>query len=180
MTTLIQQTSSLTRPTDVLKYYIDNNRNRGLDNETVIIQFTVEGNNFANDGLTRRILASDTKDREGYKNPSGAFSFYYPNGTDSATVAQSSSANAPVANISYVGAYYSQHKSPYAAAYDNGILANTGSGDWINPAWGTYFYIASNNGGISQINGIIQKIMIFNRVLTANEILTIVTWMKAN
>ncbi len=77
----------------------------------------------------------------------------------------------PLNNISYIIAATLKHSDNYVEGFLNGISEYYNNElDFINPAWGTYFYVGSSNLATTQLNGLIQKIAIFNRALTASEV----------
>lgn len=159
-------TAALTRNAEVLKYNILNNRTAAQ--ESIFVKFALNGALTA--GVVRFLDATDTKDRR------IAFTAI-PDIRTRANNTDSSGSNTVDAvemaiNTSFVyGAVY-KHTSPYAAAFRNGIASGTNEtvDDWINPNWGTFFYIGSSNVPDSQLSGIIQSIAIFNRALSAGEV----------
>ena len=89
--------------------------------------------------------------------------------TDSGA-AVSSTTTTPLINTSYVLGSVFSHTSPKTRIFMNGVSEATSTTDWVNNAWGDVFYVGTKDSGISQANIIIQKIAIFYRALTANEI----------
>lgn len=159
-------TSALTRPAEVLKYATAGNRN--ASEETILIKFA-PNSTFANDGVVRQLLASDTKSRALIKNTTDDTIRTYPNISDNGSATRLHLAGL-MGNTSYVVAGVVKHSSPYVTAYTNG--SSNGSytaGDWTDPAWGTYFYIGSNQSGANQLSGIIQSVAIFGRGLSDAE-----------
>ena len=69
--------------------------------------------------------------------------------------------------------YAIQHSSPYIAGYFNGVADGTNetSDDFIDPAWGTYFYVGVDGVGAGQLYGTIFSIAFFDRVLDSDEML---------
>jgi hypothetical protein len=160
-------TAAATRAADVLTYLTAGNRN--ANEETILIKFMPLGGSFANDGILRVMVDSSTKIRKIDKNTTGNVLRIFPNGSDSASV-QKASTTVPALNTSYVVGGVFKHSSPYANIYVNGLSEGTYTvGDWTTNAWGSTFYIGSNSAGINQLSGIIQRVAIFNRALTANE-----------
>ena len=165
-------TASLTRAGDVLTYLTAGNRK--ANEETILIKFIPLGGSFANDGIERNVFSSPTvggyKNRALRKYTSGTKATMYPNLTDSASVSCSTSP-VPTINESLVAGCVVKHTSPYIIVYSNGGSPTTyTTGDWIDPVFSSVFNIAMGSASDKQLNGIIQKVAIFNRALTANEV----------
>jgi len=155
-------TAAATRNGETLKYAISGNRTAAQ--ETIAIKVQTTGITAAN----RYLSTTDTKERR-FIYYSGA-SYMYGNQTDSAGSVATDPASTLVANTSYVITGSVQHSNPYANVYVNGSSKNTDAvDDFTNPAWGNYFYIGGSS--TSGSNHIIQSVSIFNRVLSAAEVL---------
>lgn len=163
-------TAALTRGAETLKYPTLGNRTAA--SETVFIKFAPESV-FANDGVGRALDSTDTKVRAISKFTTGTVLVLQPNATDSGPV-QAATSTTPQANTSYVIAGVMQHASPYASMYLNGTSQGTYTiGDFTDPVWGTFFHIGNNQNGANQLNGIIQSVVIYNRALSASEVLQV-------
>jgi hypothetical protein len=162
-------TATLTRAAEVLKYEIAGNRTAAT--ESILIKYAPFWSG-ASPTTANRLLASDTKDRDIALLASADSMTIYPNITDDATDLATQTLD-PVINTSYVLGAVFQHASPYANIFSNGTSQGTWTtNDFTDPAWGTYFYIGSDNVGATQLSGIIQSVSIYNRALTAGEVLT--------
>lgn len=154
---------------DVLKYATAGNRT--AVQETIAIKFQVSSLIAA----TRRTLDStNTKNR--FFSILNGFNILeiFPNFDDSVAVKVAVGTYIPAINTSVVAATVLQHSSPYATLYRDGTsVATYTTGDWITPAWGTYFFLGCANNNLQQINGIIQSITIFNRALNADEVVAV-------
>ena len=54
--------------------------------------------------------------------------------------------------------------------YNNGVAETAETADdFTNPTWGTYFWVGSDNGGISNFYGTIKKIAFFDQALGAGD-----------
>ena len=154
---------------DVLKYLISGNRTAAQ--ETIVIKFSVLSGNFANDGIERWITCSDTKVRGFRKSTTGTAPAFRPNTDDSPAVVANAS-TVPLLNTTYTFALVCQHSSPYAQVYLNGVSEGTyTTGDFVNPAWGTNFYLGVYSDGSKQGNIVVTSISIFNRPLSASDLI---------
>lgn len=170
MTSLIPcAASALTRNAETLKFEIAGNRR--ADEETIAIKIMPFYGPVNN--ITRIITNTDTKNRYMSQNSGTTDVRWRPNGTDSTSCQAPTVGTAGlfVANTSCVLVGTCQHSSPYASLYRNGSLFGLSdtSDDFINPAWGTYFYLGSESGGTNQLSGLIQEIGIWERALSASE-----------
>lgn len=154
---------------EVLKYLIDNNLNRSPSAETIIIKFTPTGD-FANDGVNRYLLSSDTKERNIKKYQTAVIANFRPNESDSSLVV-AGTVTTPLDGVSYIIICVAQHTSPYAQTYLNGALQGSyTAGDYTTNAWGASFYIGTRFTAEGGFNGYIAKVMFFNRALSASEV----------
>jgi hypothetical protein len=164
-------TAALTRADDVLTYLTAGNRN--ANEETILIKFTPLGGSFANDGVGRFLVTTQATSRRRVYKPTGAGVTSNPQGATSGTCV-STTTMSPAVNTSYVLGSVIKISSPYVTNYINGrpdgTPDTTHSWSVVNFAGGT-FYIGSNYDVTSGANCIIQKVAIFNRALTANEVL---------
>lgn len=165
-------TTALTRGAEVLKYPIANNRTAA--SETIFINFASESTWDTTQSSKRQLMDTDTARRMILKPSIGTtVPQFIPNFTDSSSVVKNCSST-PQGNISSIICGVFQHSSPYITVYTNGVSEGTYiTGDWIDPGWGTNFYIGCTNNAVgndNQINGIIQSVAIFNRALSANEV----------
>jgi hypothetical protein len=158
---------------DVLKYEIAGNRTAAQ--ETIIIKFKPDSD-FANDGVYRILLDSDTKKRRIAKYNNSDKIAFEPNQSDS-TLSRANSTTVPAANTSYVVYAIAQHTSPYAVIGVNGTQEHADTDDFTTPGWGEYFYLGSSGTGTLQPNSTIQKIAIFSRALSSTEVAQVSTLM---
>lgn len=171
-------TTSLTRGAEVLKYPISGNRTAA--SESIFIKFSPEST-WANDGIARVITSTDTKNRDLLKTTAGTRVKVEANANDSPAVVVTASTTTPAVNTSYITATTIQHSSPFITVYMNGSSEGTYTvGDFIDPAWGTSFYIGCLSSGIQQINGIIQSVTIYNNALSVGSVLQASNIMKSN
>ncbi len=163
--------SATTANDDVLKYEIANNRT--AEQETIVIKF-MPSSDFANDGIKRRLITTDTKNRSLLKDLTNTVVSCFPNFTDNGTVFAQTTTSI-LASISYTLACTISHNSPYIVVFTNGVSEGSlpSAGDFTSPTWGTSMYIGSSNSGAEQLNGFIQKVLFFNRALTASEVLAV-------
>jgi hypothetical protein len=157
----------------VLSYL--NTGNATAEQETIIIKFAPMGGDFANDGLARVLIDSDPDRVTMSKDAAAVVVRLYPNLTDdSATSAVSTTT--PLVNTSYVttGVAYGATADINSEIYVNGITEGHSHTNYTQPDMaGTSFYIGSRYTSIQQLNGLIQKVAIFNRALSASEILEV-------
>ena len=159
-------TAALTRNAEVGKYAILGNRTAAQ--ETIVAKF-VPFSNFANDGVARRILDTETSRLQFAKTTTGTVVRFDENGSRSAT-----GTTTLLANTSYVVAGALQSTgNPNKQNYLNGVSEGTENTD-ISLTHGTYFFIGSDVASGTHLNGLIQSIAIFNRALSQSEI-TVVT-----
>jgi len=160
---------------EVLKYLIAGNRTAAT--ETIVIKFTPTGD-FANDGVGRFLTDTDTKRRWLDKLSAGTRINSRPNSSDNSGV-QADSTTTPLDGVAYVVCSSYQHASPYISVYIDGSGQATYTlGDYTTPAWGTNFYVGSDNSGTFQTNGRIAKIAFFSRPFSSSEVLATYNLMK--
>ncbi len=164
--------SATTANDDVLKYAISGNRTAAQ--ETIVIKF-MPSSDFVNDGIKRRLITTDTKNRSLLKDLTNTVVSCFPNFTDNGTVFAQTTTSI-LASISYTLACTISHNSPYIVVFTNGVSEGSlpSAGDFTSPTWGTSMYIGSSNSGAEQVDATIQKILFFNRVLTAAEVALVV------
>jgi hypothetical protein len=170
-------TAALTRNAEVLKYEIAGNRTAAT--ETIAIKFMPMGGSFANDGLIRNILDSDADRIVLRKQSTLTTVSFFPNLTDdSGTLLTGGTTN--LLNTSYVetAISYGATAGTNYELFLNGSSDGSGTTNYTTPTLGTYFYLGSNNSGLSQLNGLIQSIAIFSRALSAGEVLAVYNTMK--
>lgn len=163
-------TAALTRNAEILKYLIANNRTAAQ--ESIYIKFA-PCSDFANDGVGRYIIDTDTKQRR-FHNP---FNFSqtklvtYPNATDN-NLCICVSTTTPLKNVSYLFTSVFQKSSPYNVLYNNGIVEKTQSSNAFTtePSWGSNFYLGCQNSSLTQFNGIIESVAIFSTPHTAAQV----------
>lgn len=165
-------TAALTRAGDVLKYA--NAGNSTADEETIIIQLATTYTTSVN-GINNFAYSTDTKRRQlrHYTNQDDIR--FNPN-TDDSTVSVAS-AESHLLNTSYVYVGVAKHSSPRALIYRDGVLVGSSTTDYINPSWGTYNYIGSDNNEKLQLDGNIRRVIKFNRALSSTEISAIYTYL---
>jgi hypothetical protein len=163
-------TAEVTRPAETLKYF--NLGNSTKDKESIFISFTPRGTGFANDGVLRRLHGTDTKSRIIRGSLGGNVLDFYPNGTDSTSCMTTTSGASGTLNSLTKYATTMKHSSPYVSAYLNGLASGTPetADDFVNPAWGTYFFIGSQFNGTESFQGDISKVAKFSRALSASEV----------
>lgn len=163
--------AAATRNAETLTYLTASNRTAAT--ESVFIKFAPESA-FANDGVYRLLTTTDTKQRFIGKADTGTSIIGYPNLTDDIACGTVCSTT-PAANTSYVYAMIAKAAGTQGmTGYLDGT--NEGGSDaatYTSNAWGTKFWIGSSNGGIYQLNGIIQKIALFSDVKDTTEVGTI-------
>jgi len=161
-------TAALTRNGESLKYVILNNRTAATESCVAKINVTSDSNSAGYDVVSgtdtkRRIFrfATSTNDIQ-----------LFGNADDSGGSSVLDVINAAwTAHTDMVLGYSMQSTgNPNIAGYFQGLASGTNTNtDFTSPVWGTYFWVGSENSGTSQLNGIIQKIGFWNRVLTASE-----------
>jgi hypothetical protein len=149
-----------TRNADILTYPITGNRTAAT--ESIFIKFS-PCSAFANDGVVRQLIGTDTKSVTIRKATTGTTCEYFPNITDSIGTKATSTTNI-LANTSYTiaGIAYGETAGTNAELYINGTSEGTDSDNYTAPAWGTNFFIGSSNGSLLQLNGVIQSVAIFS------------------
>ena len=170
-----------TTRTDVLKYLISENRT--AEQETIFIQF-IPDTNFANDGVARYLIDNDTKRRIIRKSTTATSVVSLPNATDNGSC-NTTATTIPLANVIYVYTNIVSVSSPYTTGYING--SSQGTPDTTDAltanAWGTYWYLGCDyaiGGNDEQFNGYIEKVLIFNHVLSANEVRSVSNLLATN
>lgn len=156
-----------TRPAEVLSYVIAGNRNAAA--ESIFVKATTF-TQFKNDNLAPYLLDSDTKQRNIYKNFSNNTLRFYPNATDSAS---NGSFDTTVMNAgqSFVFSAACRHGAyPFISVASNGVSNTDSQTDWIDPAWGTSFYVGSSNSGSNQFDGIIEAVCIYGKYLPKPDV----------
>ena len=164
-------TAALTRNAEVLKYAIANNRTNAA--ETIFIKYA---NSWAATAPTTalHLLDSDAdKVSVAFIAASDSYS-YYPNATDDAATTVTDTTD-PAINTSYVLAAvsYGATVGTNAEIYSNGVSKATSTTNYTEPVMGTNFFVGSRNDATLQVNGLIQKVAIFNRALSAAEVLNV-------
>jgi hypothetical protein len=165
---------ALTRNAPTYRY--ENYGNRTAATESIHIKFTALGSDFANDGAQRTFLSNDTKTRTMRKEATGTVIKFFPNLSDSGT-AGAQHATTPVKNTSYVvcGIAVGATGNPNTTIYQNADNAVSDNADWTSPAWGDYFYVGSSSGGAVHLGGIIEKVAIFSKAQSIQEVSTAYT-----
>jgi len=164
-------TVALTRNTDRTRYFIANNRTVGK--ETILIKYMLNHTLESSDTAIYGLHDTDTKRRVVQRNGGSLVIAAYANANDNISVMKSTT-TPNISNVSYVHGLSVQHSSPYLSVYHNGVLEGTYTvGDFIDNAWGTYFSVGGDTGGTQNINGLVQSVAIFNRALTASEVLAV-------
>jgi len=165
-------TAALTRNPEILKYAIAGNRTAAQ--ESIAIKFMPLGGSFANDGVYRFVTTSETKERSIRKLNTGTVPTYRPNATDD-TNCSPSPTTTPLLNTSYVitGVAYGETVGTNAEVYTNGVSEAIDTDNYTIPAWGTNFFMGCDINSVNQLNGLIQKVAIFNRALTATEVASV-------
>ena len=166
-------TAALTRNAETLTYPISGNRTAAQ--ETIAIKFMPLGGSFANDGVRRVLTDTNTKSRIIKKTQTGTVITFLPNEPDNGAVLKDTT-TVPLLNTSYVYTATCVNSPSSYAGYLNGTQeGTTGSTAWTLNTWGTNFYIGSNSSSTEQLNGLIQRVAIFNRALSASEVSAITT-----
>lgn len=164
-------TTALARGAEVLKYLIAGNRR--ADEESIYVKFVPSFTGTTKGNFTNNVMGTDTKTRIISDGWAGDF-VVYPNNNDSATCKNGAITSICSINTSVLVTGVIKHSSPYIKLYKDGsdTSKDQTANDFTNPAWGTYMYIATSNGGTNQLNGIIQSVLIVGRANTAGEVLT--------
>jgi hypothetical protein len=165
-------TAAMTRNAETLKYAIAGNRTAAT--ESIAIKFMPLGGSFANDGIDRFLCDTDTKQRYIKKATTETVCKFRPNNTDSSASAPAASTTS-LLNTSYnvVGVAYGATADVNAEIFIDGASEGTDSDNYTSPIWGTNMYMGSDNAGANQLNGLIQKVAIFSRALTAPEVASV-------
>lgn len=172
-------TVALTRSSEIARYVSAGNRTGA--SETIFVKFTPTGGGvlnqgFFNDGTTRTITASDTKNRLVEKSSTGSTFRFSPNATDDAGVLLNSPALTPQDGVSVCYAATCDHNSPYANSYYDGYLEQAyTAGDWTTNSFGTNWFLGSTSGSASQIDAIIEAVAIYSVKKTDAEVLSNIT-----
>jgi hypothetical protein len=162
--------SSTTADSTILKYLIAGNRTAA--SETIVIKLKFN-NTIASLASDTVLLSSDTKRRTIVLSSAINDIYFRPNSTDSLNCVSRSGEDVTI-NTSYLLSFTCGHASPYATFYVNNVVkTNETVDDFTNPAWGASFYLGSESDGTSQSDVIIEKIIIFNRLLSISELATI-------
>jgi hypothetical protein len=170
--------AALTRNAEVLKYAIAGNRTAAQ--ETIAIKFMPLGGSFANDGVARRIMATDNTSTADERNisklTSGTVFRFTPNVDQNASVNKDNTTNFQL-NTSYVYSATCVNSPSSYAVYVNGSQeGTTGSTAWTENTWGTNMYVGgpvTQSSTATPINGLIQKVAIFSRALGASEVASV-------
>lgn len=168
MTSFIPTTSSsLTRNAEILKFNTLDNRNSV--ESSVIIFSPLFNNTQTSDNY---IIDTDTKRRLAFFVSGGISIFTFANFTDSVDCNISDIINSSFnANDVMTFGLNIQHESPYMAAFYSGVTSGTNEtvDDFIDPAWGTDFYVGCRDNETSQLDGVFFDIYFFNRILSDAE-----------
>jgi len=148
-----------------------NSGNSTAAEETIIMKVMPEWSATALTASTY-LYDTDTKSRAVYVGTDD-FVHFQPNATDTAGATVSSTTKLAV-NTSYVIAVVCKSTgNPNQEIYINGVSEASDNTDFTAPAWGTNFYVGCKADGTSQGNLIYQKIVKFNRALTATEVASV-------
>ena len=168
--------TALTRNAESLSYVTSNNRTAAT--ESIFIKFA-PCSDLTAAALNQRMTGTDTKLRALISDGVGHFRVY-PNASDSAGCFVTST-TAAVANTSYVVALtMASTGNPNCTLYVNGTSEASTNTDFTANAWGTNFYVGTDASANYNMDGIIQAVAIYNRVLTASEVLSISNEMALN
>lgn len=163
------KTVALTRNAEALSFVSAGNRN--ADTETLFIGFMPTGLGFS-DSSVRYVTSTDTKNRLMLKTSLTSLRFR-PNSTDS-SVCNVDSTTSPAINTNYITTARSQHTSPYATIFFNGVSETTDAGhDYTTPVWGTNSYLGSLVGTSSFLNGLITSVTVYSDPKTDAAVSTI-------
>jgi len=168
-------TAALTRNAETLKYVTLGNRTAAV--ESMVVKLAPE---YANGVVgSKYIIASDTKNRivvftsvapnndvKIFPNNTNSWESYVGDLIDSSWTANSEMT---------IGCNVQSGTSPYITGFYNGVADGTNetTDDFTANAWGTYMWLGSDKDGANQLNGTIQSIAFFDRVLTAAEMLSL-------
>ena len=166
-------TAALTRNAETLKYVISGNRTAAT--ESMIIKTAVEHSSDTN-GANEYYHFDETDTKSRFSGYLGTGDFgadaigFLPNQTDSGASSASDYATTWTENVEETFSMSCQHSSPYVEFYRAGVSEGTDTvDDFINPAWGTDFWVGNNSGTSGWLYGTIFSISYFNRVLTSAE-----------
>lgn len=165
-------TAELTRNAELLSYLIINNRT--TQQETIFVKLVPmwAGTNIVTTGDVC-VISTNTKNRKITISTTTDDFIFYPNLSDSSTTIAKQGI-VIVKNNSTVVCGIASQVDPNASMYQDGVLGTTvDNDDFVTPAWGNSTFIGSSNASINQLNGLIQKVAIFNRALTASEVLAV-------
>jgi len=165
-------TAALTRNGESLKGKILGNRSASV--ESIVIKFAPAFDSTEIQNHSDIILmSSDTKTREMLIPSSWGDStiVFYANLTDSNASFAQNWGTTWVNDEELTYGIACQQTSPYIELYADGVSVNTETADnFTTPAWGTYFWIGTeNNGTDSHFYGTIFEVAFFDRVLSAEE-----------
>ena len=165
-------TAALTRNAEVLKYETAGNRTAAT--ETVFIKYVIIPSSSEIVAASRYIASTETKNRN-ILIYSGVRIRTRANENDNVDVLASDTSTW-LANSSSIFTGVYKHSSPYVEIYRDGTSKGTyTAGDFTNPAWGTYWFLGSQNDTGNQSALIFQSVTIFNRALTAAEVAAVST-----
>lgn len=164
-------TAALTRPaegTQGIKYETSSNRN--ANEETVFVKCAPFWGNVS---INKGLIGTDTKNRYivfGFDTDVKAAA----NITDSPSSIISNGVRSSGKNRSDVISVVYKHSSPYITLYINSSSTGTPEtvDDFINPEWGTYFHVGWESSLLFS-NALIQSVAIYNRALSAAEVLAV-------
>lgn len=157
-------TAALTRNSETLSYVTSGNRT--ADTESLLISYIPFS---GNENIASSILIdSDTKSRKISDGSANSNYVFLTNETDSAT-SKSTGKLGSIAYTDYVVAAiaYGPTEATNSEIYIDGYSSGTNTTNYTSPAYGTNFYIGSDNAGANQVNGIIKNVAIFSNALTA-------------
>lgn len=97
----------------------------------------------------------------------------YPNFTDS-VAATITGTTVPQANTIYTFSGAVNRVSPYITVHNNGVFENSyTAANWIDNGVAANFYVGSAQAGFNSFEGTLVSVVIFGRVLSSAEILTV-------
>lgn len=162
-------TAALTRNAEKLTYPITGNRTAATESMVVRVSPEYANNILLVDGY---ISDTDTKQRFIYYKDADNKIFLKPNHTDQAgtgtfdLINEAWSANA----VHTLGTSFKATGNPNTACYFQGVADGTDDNDDYTPnAWGTNFYIGSDNGGTNVFFGTIQSVAFFSDTKSAAD-----------
>jgi hypothetical protein len=161
-------TAELTRAGEAtgMRYAVSGNRT--LATETIYIKMAVESD-FANDGVERMLMDTETSRRQFGKFTNGTILRWSENGDRSAA---SWEVDPIVKNKSYViVGVVQQSGNPNKLMYVDGVAQSSPDNTDMTDTFGTNFFLGTSTAPNRWINGIIQSVAIYSRVLSAEEVL---------